>query len=95
MEENDKQLLSQQEALISRNVLKVIDPKSWSNLPFRDKQNEFKNTCYAIQSIVNTKSYRPISPSLELYFKKKWSVSRAQVYRLYESASVLKVGFYF
>ena len=83
--------LNSQEFCISKNVLKVVDVKVWSELSFESKQLEFRETCFAILSIVNNKLYRSISPSLEQYFKKRWSVSRAQVYRLYESAAVLKV----
>jgi hypothetical protein len=89
--ESDRRLLSIQEANISKNVLKVVDQKYWNQLSFQGKQNEFYDTCMAISQIVNNKLYRCISPSLEGYFKKKWSVSRAQVYRLYESSSILKV----
>ena len=89
---DDKNLnLASQESLISKNVLKVVDVKVWSELSFESKQLEFKETCFAILNIVNNKLYRCISTSLEQYFKKRWSVSRAQVYRLYESAAILKV----
>lgn len=89
--ESDRRLLAIQEANISKNVLKVVDQKYWNQLSFQGKQTEFFDTCMAISQIVNNKLYRCISPSLEGYFKKKWSVSRAQVYRLYESSSILKV----
>ncbi len=90
---DDRKLLADQEDHISKNVLKVVDQKYWNLLSFESKQREFKETCLAIANIVNSKLYRCISGSLEGYFKKRWSVSRAQVYRLYESATVLKVHF--
>ena len=91
MDSKDADSLAVQENLISMNVLKVVDVMEWNRLSFTAKQLEFKDTCFAILRIVNNKLYRPISNSLELYFKKRFGVSRAQVYRLYESAAILKV----
>jgi hypothetical protein len=90
----DRETLAREEEKISKNVLKIIDPKSYNLTPFPTKQQEFRDTCIAIQNIVNSKLYRCISGSLEGYFKKRWNVSRAQTYRLFECASVLKVRRY-
>jgi hypothetical protein len=89
----DRDALLKEEEMISKNVLKIIDPKLYNLTPFETKQQEFLDTCMAIQNIVNSKLYRCISGSLEGYFKKRWNVSRAQTYRLFECASVLKVRF--
>lgn len=89
--DSEREALLREEEKISKNVLKIVDPKLYSLTSFETKQKEFKDTCMAIQAIVCAKLYRCVSGSLEGYFKKRWSVSRAQTYRLFECASVLKV----
>jgi hypothetical protein len=89
--DDDTRLLQIQEIFISKNVLKVVDPSGWNSLSYQGKQKEFRDTCFAIHEIVVHKLYRGSFNSLENYFKKRWSVSRAQVYRLHESATILKL----
>ncbi|KAI8894027.1 hypothetical protein BC833DRAFT_252280 [Globomyces pollinis-pini] len=79
--------LKTQEALISPTVLKH---SQLDNTPFHDKQKAFYNTCFAIRKIIKEKLYRVQSTNLEQYFLKKFNVSRAQVYRLMDCASVLE-----
>lgn len=100
--QSESEILFAQEQLMSARVLKTVD--KGVVIDFETKQVEFKNTVYAIQQIINSyctanlrKLYRVVSASLEAYFKKRWSVSRAQVssvimkvYRLYEAGAVLR-----
>ncbi|KAJ3413348.1 hypothetical protein HDV05_008130 [Chytridiales sp. JEL 0842] len=54
------------------------------------KQKRFRRTVFAVQDIVNKKKYKDKSVSLEAYFKDFWKISRAQVYRFLDCATVLK-----
>ncbi|KAJ3323695.1 hypothetical protein HDV06_001425 [Boothiomyces sp. JEL0866] len=87
--DSDKAELFKQESRIARNVLKICNTKLYNELPFETKQQEFKDTCYAIKQIVVQKLYRCMSSSLEGYFKKRWNVSRASTYRFLECATIL------
>ncbi|KAJ3270047.1 hypothetical protein HDV01_000595 [Terramyces sp. JEL0728] len=88
--DTDKAELLRQESLIARNVLKICNTKLFNDIPFETKQQEFKNTCNAIQTIIVHKLYRCMSGSLEGYFRKRWNVSRATTYRFVECAAILK-----
>jgi uncharacterized protein (DUF433 family) len=60
------------------------------------KQKRFRRTVFAVQDIVNKKKYKDKAVSLEAYFKDFWKISRAQVYRFLDCATVLKVhGFFY
>ncbi|KAJ3272776.1 hypothetical protein HK104_004408, partial [Borealophlyctis nickersoniae] len=59
--------------------------KSWD----RD-QAVFYETVLAIRSIVTNKLYKGKGTSLEAYFRDRWGVSRAQVYRFMDCAMVLQ-----
>jgi hypothetical protein len=80
--------LQEQELKIHLHVLKHV---SQADVPFHQKQRDFSETCFAIRAIIKRKLYRAYSPNLEQYFLKKFKVSRAQVYRLLDCASILDV----
>ncbi|KAI8850278.1 hypothetical protein BC829DRAFT_164716 [Chytridium lagenaria] len=50
----------------------------------------FISTVLSMHAIVHRKLYKATGLSVEVYFKNTWKVSRAQVYRLLDCASVLK-----
>ncbi|KAJ3092659.1 hypothetical protein HK102_004652 [Quaeritorhiza haematococci] len=54
------------------------------------KHRKFKRTVMAVNNIVSNKLYKERTSSLEAYFKDYWKISRAQVYRFLDCASVLK-----
>jgi predicted protein tyrosine phosphatase len=76
METPETKALRAQEMLIHTHVLKHTH---YSDIPFEQKQQQFKETCYAIKTIIKQKLYRKFSSNLEQYFLKKFNVSRAQV----------------
>ncbi len=84
------QLLREQETLIYPQVLKYSASDSQD---FRTRQAQFKETCFAIEVIIKQKLYKLTAQNLEQYFLKAFNVSRAQVYRLLDCASVLRVSF--
>ncbi|KAJ3301210.1 hypothetical protein HDV03_001196 [Kappamyces sp. JEL0829] len=80
-------LLQEQECLIHPQVLKY---SSSDSLDFKTKQQQFKETCFAIEIIIKQKLYKLTAQNLEQYFLKEFNVSRAQVYRLLDCAAVLR-----
>lgn len=58
------------------------------------KQERFRKTVMAAHEIVTQKLYKAKAASLEAYFKSVWKISRAQVYRFLDCATVLTVGFH-
>jgi hypothetical protein len=56
------------------------------------KQERFRKTVMAAHEIVTQKLYKAKAPSLEAYFKSIWKISRAQVYRFLDCATVLSVS---
>ncbi|KAJ3030697.1 UNVERIFIED_CONTAM: hypothetical protein HDU68_008086 [Siphonaria sp. JEL0065] len=65
--------------------LKILNHMSGEDLELRQQ----KKTVSAVQNIVGKKLYKEKSVSLEIYFKEYWKISRAQVYRFLDCASVL------
>lgn len=55
------------------------------------RRQHFPRTVLAIHHIVDSKLYKARKPSLEAYFKDRFQISRAQVYRFMDSALVLQV----
>jgi hypothetical protein len=79
-----EQELIQVESQLSTDVLQNISSK---------KSNpNFVKTVLAVFRIVDDKLYRVRAHSLEQYFKERWQISRAQVYRFYNCARVLQVS---
>jgi len=74
--------LKKQEKLIEMDVLHFKDND-------KRRQDGFQKTILAIQNIVNKKLYKACAPSLEIYFRDVWKISRAQVYRFLDCATVL------
>lgn len=74
--------LKKQEALMDMDVLHYKDND-------QRRQDGFQKTILAIQSIVSRKLYKAVAPSLEIYFRDVWKISRAQVYRFLDCATVL------
>jgi len=74
--------LKKQEALMDMDVLNSKDND-------QRRQDHFQKTILAIQSIVSRKLYKAVAPSLEIYFRDVWKISRAQVYRFLDCATVL------
>ncbi|KAG4105897.1 hypothetical protein H8356DRAFT_1629697 [Neocallimastix lanati (nom. inval.)] len=74
--------LKKQEKLMDMDVLHYKDND-------QRRQDGFQKTILAIQSIVNRKLYKAVAPSLEIYFRDVWKISRAQVYRFLDCATVL------
>ncbi|KAG4106144.1 hypothetical protein H8356DRAFT_1026571 [Neocallimastix lanati (nom. inval.)] len=54
------------------------------------KQEKFKRTVMGAYDICSKKLYKATDPTLEDYFRRKWKISRAQVYRFLDAAAVLK-----
>ncbi|KAI9333458.1 hypothetical protein BDR26DRAFT_921374 [Obelidium mucronatum] len=67
--------------------LKILNHVSGEDLELRQKK--FRKTVSAIQIIVGKKLYKEKAVSLENYFRECWKISRAQVYRFLDCASVL------
>ena len=67
-------------------------PEASTNNNNNNKFHQFKETAMAIFNIVDSKLYKSRSNSLESYFRHRWQISRAQVYRFYNSARIIKVG---
>ncbi|ORX52515.1 hypothetical protein BCR36DRAFT_30547 [Piromyces finnis] len=57
---------------------------------YQKKQERFKKTAFGVQTIVSRKLYRAANLTVEEYFRKKWNISRAQVYRFLDAADVLR-----
>jgi hypothetical protein len=57
---------------------------------YHKKQEKFKNTVMGVHTIVSKKLYRLSDLTLEEYFRNRWKISRAQVYRFLDAAEVLK-----
>ncbi len=57
----------------------------------KEKSKIFKDTVTAVHRIVQEKLYKNYSPSLEAYFKEKWKMSRAQVYRYLDCVTIFEV----
>jgi hypothetical protein len=74
--------LKKQEKLMEMDVLHFKDND-------QRRQDGFQKTILAIQNIVNRKLYKACAPSLEIYFRDVWKISRAQVYRFLDCATVL------
>jgi len=74
--------LKKQEKLMEMDVLHYKDND-------QRRQDGFQKTILAIQNIVNRKLYKACAPSLEVYFRDVWKISRAQVYRFLDCATVL------
>jgi len=74
--------LKKQETLMDMDVLHYKDND-------QRRQDGFQKTILAIQSIVSRKLYKAVAPSLEIYFRDVWKISRAQVYRFLDCATVL------
>ncbi|KAI8620817.1 hypothetical protein BC830DRAFT_423699 [Chytriomyces sp. MP71] len=67
--------------------LKILNHVTGEDLEMR--QRKFTKTVCAVQNIVTKKLYKEKSVSLEVYFKEFWKISRAQVYRFLDCATVL------
>ncbi|ORX76612.1 hypothetical protein BCR32DRAFT_296148 [Anaeromyces robustus] len=74
--------LRKQENLMEMDVLHYKDND-------QRRQDGFQKTILAIQNIVSRKLYKACAPSLEVYFRDVWKISRAQVYRFLDCATVL------
>lgn len=91
--------LDAQERLMDSRVLHVntlssVPMPSPPNAAISDldqKQERFRKTVMAAHEIVTQKLYKAKAPSLEAYFKSVWKISRAQVYRFLDCATVLTV----
>jgi hypothetical protein len=91
-------LLQTQESRISAQCLKHL-PSTDSELPGEssevgggpERDALFASTVDAVQIIVRDKLYKARAKSLESYFNLSWHISRAQVYRYLDCASVLDV----
>jgi len=57
---------------------------------YHKKQERFKKTVMGVHTIVSKKLYRLSDLTLEEYFRSRWKISRAQVYRFLDAAEVLK-----
>jgi hypothetical protein len=77
-------ILQQQEGALSRQVL--------HNIAAKQPLHEFRETVMALFTIVEDKLYKVRFHSLEQYFRTLWGISRAQVYRFYNCARILKVS---
>lgn len=92
--------LDAQERLIDSRVLHVntlsATPSSpLAGIPVTEaaaKQDRFRKTVMAAHEIVTQKLYKAKAASLEAYFKSVWKISRAQVYRFLDCATVLTVS---
>ena len=77
------------------NTLSALPAPSSPHVGMTDvdhKQERFRKTVMAAHEIVTQKLYKAKAPSLEAYFKSVWKISRAQVYRFLDCATVLTVG---
>lgn len=52
--------------------------------------SKFKQMVYAVYEIIQRKLYKTLDMNVETYFKRKWGISRAQVYRFHNSAMIIK-----
>lgn len=92
-------LLQAQEARISAPCLKHVPsltdteplPSVEEMAPETERDALFSATVDAVQIIVRDKLYKARAKSLESYFNVSWHISRAQVYRYLDCASVLDV----
>ncbi|KAJ3045866.1 hypothetical protein HDV00_006130 [Rhizophlyctis rosea] len=82
---DDAQRASGRRGSTSRGVRKGGVKKGWDR-----NQEVFYRTMVAVRSIVRNKLYKRRTSSLETYFRKRWRVSRAQVYRFMDCARVLQ-----
>lgn len=76
-----KQELQEQELRINSDALKDVHRA--------DASGDFSESVLAVANIVQYKMYRCLNMSLEDYFRSKFGVSRAQVYRLLDCAQIL------
>ncbi len=67
------------------------DPDDALTLGEVERGHLFSSTVDAVQTIVREKLYRAKAKSLESYFNSVWHISRAQVYRYLDCATVLDV----
>ena len=66
--------------------------RSHSKAAFEVEKNErFRKTALAVHEIVSRRAYKNEYTSLEAYFRAKWRMSRAQVYRFMDAAYVYQV----
>ena len=91
----DLELLSEQlfiqESRISPTCLKH-NPKEFPTRTDEDQRDlQFIETVAGVNVIVKEKLYRAKAKSLESYFNASWNISRAQVYRYIDCATVLDV----
>ncbi|KAL7753786.1 hypothetical protein RI367_000718 [Sorochytrium milnesiophthora] len=70
------------------DLASLADSHTSNNYELRKKH--FPQTVIAIHEIVESKLYKARKPSLEAYFKDRFAISRAQVYRFMDSALVLQ-----
>ena len=56
-----------------------------------EKNERFRKTALAVHDIVSNRIYKNEFSSLEAYFRAKWRMSRAQVYRFMDAAYVYQV----
>ncbi len=81
------------ELLEQENLIVPAVFHTHSKLDFKTQQVYFKQTCFAIQTIISKKLYKCVAANLEQYFKNYWDISRAKTYRMMECAAMIKVIF--
>ncbi|KAI3653863.1 hypothetical protein MP228_001810 [Amoeboaphelidium protococcarum] len=81
---SNSQLLYEEECKIDNAVL------HHQEIDGPDAKDRFKRTVMAVYEIVEQKLYKTRHNSLETYFRSVWRISRAQVYRFYNCARILK-----
>ncbi|ORX67696.1 hypothetical protein BCR32DRAFT_272567 [Anaeromyces robustus] len=70
---------------LSTDAINIANQKEYIK-----KQEKFKQTVMGAYDICSKKLYKATDPTLEDYFRRKWKISRAQVYRFLDAAAVLK-----
>eukprot|EP00842_Homolaphlyctis_polyrhiza_P002257 jgi/Hompol1/3031/HPOL_003101-RA len=87
-------MLAQQEAKVVRTVIKMGDAQQHTGVPLAQRQSQFLTTVAAVREIVVRKLHHASShpDSVEAYFNRTFSVSRAQVYRIMDCWPVLEVS---
>jgi hypothetical protein len=86
-------MLEAQEAKITENALRVPN-EAYSHVEYSIRQSQYRQTAYAVQTIIKNKLYKIAGKqhTTQTYFEDRWSLSRAQAYRVADSVEVLEVA---
>lgn len=81
---NNEDIIAEANTLLQESAEDISKPNHQS----KSDLDAFKRKVLAIQRIVASRQYRCVADSLERYFRERWDMSRAQVYRFIDCAEV-------